>query len=205
MISPERREWLYQEFVLVIENECDWYYQVNGKTFGQFRRATGNFIYTIRTKFHEGEILSSEEFAYILTTLWMNRDGDLDLDACLEDPGPLKEAIEALVKEIRKNQALFENTAPTTQPPSNPYPIYQEITMPTINTNPNVAIEIKTLVFGQDASLLTDEQLIDAIKRIEGDIAKLKEVKTPSKKIAASIKELNDQLEAVVELLDSRL
>lgn len=203
MISPERREWLDHEFILAIENESAWYHQVNGKTFGQFRRTTGNFIYTIRTKYHGGTILSNTDFAYILITLWMHRDGDLD--ACLKDPGIVKEEIEALVKEIRKNQALFENTAPTTQLPSNPYPIYQEITMPTINTNPNVAIEIKTLVFGQDASLLTDEQLIDAIKRIEGDIAKLKEVKTPSKKIAASIKELNDQLEAVVELLDSRL
>ena len=73
-----------------------------------------------------------------------------------------------------------------------------------IQTNPNVAIETRTIVFGRDAATLSDNELIDAIKRIEGDIAKLGEVKTESKKIKSNIKELKDQLSKIVEILDAR-
>lgn len=73
-----------------------------------------------------------------------------------------------------------------------------------IVTNPNVAIETKVIVFGQDATSLSEQQLIDAIKRIEGDIAKLKEVKTKSKKIASNIAELEASLAKIVEILDAR-
>lgn len=74
----------------------------------------------------------------------------------------------------------------------------------TIATNPNVAIETKTVIFGQDAATLSETDLINAIKKVEGQIATLKEVKTSSKKIAANIKELEDQLQAIVEVLDAR-
>lgn len=73
-----------------------------------------------------------------------------------------------------------------------------------LTTNPNVAIETKTVIFGQDAASMSEQQLIDAIKRVEGDIAKLKEVKTSSKKIASNIKELEAQLDAIVAVLDAR-
>jgi predicted RNA-binding protein with PIN domain len=71
-------------------------------------------------------------------------------------------------------------------------------------TNPNVAIETKTVIFGQDANSMSEQQLIDAIRRVEGDISKLKEVKTSSKKIASNIKELEAQLNAIVAVLDAR-
>lgn len=74
----------------------------------------------------------------------------------------------------------------------------------TIATNPNIAIETKTVIFGQDAATLSETDLINAIKKVEGQIATLKEVKTSSKKIAANIKELEDQLQAIVEVLDAR-
>lgn len=74
----------------------------------------------------------------------------------------------------------------------------------TITANPTVAIETKTIIFGQDAATMSEQQLIDAIKRVEGDIAKLKEVKTKSKKIAANITELEANLAAIVAVLDAR-
>lgn len=74
----------------------------------------------------------------------------------------------------------------------------------TITANPTVAIETKTIIFGQDAATMSEQQLIDAIKRVEGDIAKLKEVKTKSKKIAANIAELEANLNAIVAVLDAR-
>lgn len=74
----------------------------------------------------------------------------------------------------------------------------------TIIANQNVAIETKTIIFGMDAANMSEQQLIDAIKRVEGDIAKLKEVKTKSKKIAANIAELENNLAQIVAVLDAR-
>lgn len=74
----------------------------------------------------------------------------------------------------------------------------------TIATNPNTAIETRTIIFGQDAAAMSEQQLIDAIKKVEGQIAALKEVKTSSKKIAGNIKELEKQLDAIVAVLDAR-
>lgn len=73
-----------------------------------------------------------------------------------------------------------------------------------IETNQNVAIEVRTIIFGRDANSMSDQELIEAIKRVEGQISSLKEVKTSSKKIASSIKELEKQLEGIVEVLDAR-
>ena len=74
----------------------------------------------------------------------------------------------------------------------------------TIATNPNTAIETRTIIFGQDAAAMSEQQLIGAIKKVEGQIAALKEVKTSSKKIAGNIKELEKQLDAIVAVLDAR-
>ena len=71
-------------------------------------------------------------------------------------------------------------------------------------TNPNIAIESKTLVFGQEVSVMTDADLIAAIKRIEGDMSKLKEVKTKSTKIAAKIAEMKANIQEIVAILDAR-
>lgn len=66
------------------------------------------------------------------------------------------------------------------------------------------AFETKHFVDGQDASTITDEGLIHAIKRLETEIEALRQVKTKSTKISAKIEELNTQREAIAKLLDSR-
>lgn len=66
------------------------------------------------------------------------------------------------------------------------------------------AIEVKTYVFGDDVSQLTEDQLIDAIGLIEAKIAGLKEIKVESLRIKAKILDLESQLAAVVEVLDSK-
>lgn len=80
----------------------------------------------------------------------------------------------------------------------------KEKSMSVIATNPEVVIETRVVVFGQDANSLSDQQLIDAIKRVEGDISKLNEVKTSSKKIASNIALLESNLGKIVEILDAR-
>lgn len=103
----------------------------------------------------------------------------------------LNELQRQITEHIEYANAIFE-TIPFKEKPMS------------ITTNPNVAIETKVIVFGQDATTLSEQQLIDAIKRIEGDIAKLKEVKTKSKKIASNIAELESSLAKIVEILDAR-
>lgn len=67
-------------------------------------------------------------------------------------------------------------------------------------------VEIKTITYinNADVTKLTDEQLIDAIKTIENEIAALKAVKTKSTKITAKITEAQDTLAKVVAVLDGR-
>jgi hypothetical protein len=67
-------------------------------------------------------------------------------------------------------------------------------------------VEIKTITYinNADVTKLSDEQLIDAIKTIENEIAALKAVKTKSTKITAKIAEAQDTLAKVVAVLDGR-
>lgn len=66
------------------------------------------------------------------------------------------------------------------------------------------AFETKHFVDGQDATTITDEGLIHAIRRLETEIEALGEIKTKSNKITSKIEELNKQREAIAALLDSR-
>jgi len=66
------------------------------------------------------------------------------------------------------------------------------------------AFETKHFVDGQDATTITDEGLIHAIRRLETEIEALGEIKTKSNKIAIKVEELNKQREAIAALLDSR-
>ena len=73
-----------------------------------------------------------------------------------------------------------------------------------MNTKPTVAFETVHYVYGTDVATMSDEQLIEAIKQVEGEIAKLDVVETESKKIAAKKTELKDMLAKIVETLDGR-
>lgn len=66
------------------------------------------------------------------------------------------------------------------------------------------AFSTKHFVYGQDVSDMTEEQLIEAIKKIEGEIDNLKTVKTKSKKITDKIAALEVMLGSVVLALDSK-
>lgn len=59
-------------------------------------------------------------------------------------------------------------------------------------------------IFGQDTRHMSEGQLIEAIKKIEGEIANLGLVKTASKKIEAKKAELTTMLASVVEILDAK-
>ena len=66
------------------------------------------------------------------------------------------------------------------------------------------AFETKNYIFGNDVEHMSEEALIQAIKRVEKQITDLKAVKTKSTKIAANIAKLQDQLASIVAELDKR-
>lgn len=135
--------------------------------------------------------------------LYMDKDSDF-FHQSEEAPKPLRDTnpCNEILLEVEKHCSLanehFARVADTLET------IKEKHMTTAINTNPTVAIETRTIIFGRDASTLSEQDLIDAIKKVEGDIAKLKEVKTSSKKIAANIEALQTQLAAIVEVLDAR-
>lgn len=67
-----------------------------------------------------------------------------------------------------------------------------------------VAFETRHLVYGRNVDSLTESELISAIKQVEGEIADLKAVKTKSSRITAKVKELEEMLTKIVEVLDKK-
>ena len=59
-------------------------------------------------------------------------------------------------------------------------------------------------VNGNDASNLSDDELFAQLARGEQQLDKLKAIKTPSKKLAAQIEDMQDQLTKLAEYIDSR-
>lgn len=59
-------------------------------------------------------------------------------------------------------------------------------------------------VNGNDASKLSDDELFAQLARGEQQLDKLKAIKTPSKKLAAQIEDMQDQLTKLAEYIDSR-
>lgn len=76
--------------------------------------------------------------------------------------------------------------------------INQEQTM----NNTTLAFNTVHYVFGVDVSKMSDPELIDAIRKVEAQIAELKTVKSASKKIAAKIDELETMLASIIKHLD---
>ena len=60
------------------------------------------------------------------------------------------------------------------------------------------------LIFGQDAATMSDDDLIEAIRKVENKITSLESIKTKSSKIAARVETLKVQLEKIVNILDGR-
>lgn len=72
-------------------------------------------------------------------------------------------------------------------------------------SNPNSpAFETRHFVHGRDVQSMSDNELIEAIRRLETEIADLKTVKTKSKAITKKIEELDGMLSKTVEILDAR-
>ena len=90
---------------------------------------------------------------------------------------------------------------PTQPNPTQPDPTQQG---PQTMNQTTVAFETKHYVYGMDVANMSSGQLIDAIKKLEAEIADLKGVKAKSEHIKKRIAELEGMLAKIVEVLDAK-
>jgi hypothetical protein len=152
-----------------------------------------------RRKHHD--VLSAAEWAYLYIEVWHRMGGyqpncewhSKDIGGYLQQKRMLAE------HAITLTNPCAETSLGQSQPCAlAPEPKKEE---PMSNT-----VEIKTITYinNVDVTKMSDEQLINAIKTIENEIAALKAVKTKSTKITIKINEALHTLAKVVAILDGR-
>ena len=209
-MTPEREDWLTTQYVWAIENESAWSDEVEGlalaNRFGTFRRRTANYINAT----HKLVVAANESFcakpkelewAFIVFSLWINKGGNPD--AVLADPGVLKPAYTELLSELDELDDLGSvRNKPQETEATNETETQEENTMNQTVAISTVAFATKSYVYGKDVEQMSEGELINAIRSVEAEIASLKTVQTPSKKIATKIAELEEMLKKIVGVLD---
>jgi hypothetical protein len=193
-LTPQRKQHLYDQYVLAIINDGGWYQAakplIDKGLSGRFISTTRDRVAPLRDALGDPR-LTPEERAFVYLLIWEYQGGTGDaLLAGLSPSSQLAEPLRQMLAARATQPATTEQTEPTTEEP-------------TVN-NSTTAFETRHYVFGQDVSTLSEGQLVDAIKRIENEIADLKTVKTKSTKIAAKVADLNTMLAKVVEVLDAK-
>lgn len=191
-MTPQREEHLYHQYVIPIVNDGVWYRAADEhickKNGAKFLRESSGFVRAMANKL-QGHNLEIEERAYVYLHMWQYHGGEgedllrtLDVDTAIAVP---------------LHKMLMARAAP--QPAPQPEPQEDQ---PVNNTTP--AFETKHFVFGMDVANMTSGQLLEAIKKIENEIADLKAVKSKSEFIKKRIAELDGMLVKVVEVLDAK-
>ena len=233
-MTPERHDHMITQYVWALENDAVFMakaqYEVERSNFNEFRRLVGRHIIPTRKLLDENtaNALSGPEWSFLYLEMWMRlRYGN-------GKPSIVYPQInEANQKDYdyqldRLNAAGYMVTSkgvvkrPDMEPCPNQNPCAEnligeiatcnlEITMNDNNAKCAIgrtinatAFETKSYIFGADVAFMSEEGLIEAIKRVEEQIADLKAVKTKSKKIAENIAKLEAQLKSIVEVLDAR-
>lgn len=109
--------------------------------------------------------------------------------------------IKFLIKLITDYYAADHYEAAATIVSTNPTPVPTK-EQPAMSNDP--AFQTKHFVYGHEIKILSDAELITAIKNVEKEIDNLRAVKSESKKITQKIDELDKQRLAIIEQLDAR-
>lgn len=193
MLSTERKQWLHDQVFLTIINDSTAHNRLSpfipSKLINIFRHKANDERHRLCRE--EDSQMTGEERRYVNLLLWEYWGGELS-DHVLRD---LDEYLGTYRKYITDFMCI-------TASQSQSEPIKEETMNPTAELKP--AFETKHFVFGTNIADMTEAQLIDAIKQVEGEIADLKAVKTKSSRIAAKVKELDDMLAKIVEALDKK-
>lgn len=201
-MNKDRIDELERDYVLTIQNERDWYTSAM-RAFSDdaplaFRSTTHRWIGVINRR--EGKTTSPREIDFIVASLFVR--------AIVDEYDPPKACARAATLAQERLNGYYERAAGLSAADATPAPCQQEPEIETLTKEQEImnatAFATKHFIFGQDTSAMTEDQLIEAIKKIEAEIANLKQVKTASKKIGARIEELNAMLTNVVGVLDAK-
>lgn len=193
-MTPELIDHLTTQYVWVVQNEYVWKVKVDAavshNNFNQFKRVCWEQIARIARL--NQETVFGEQTSWITNELMRqyfegrhNVPSDFlpwFLSQIDEDTAKAKTILDSVEDELQN--AIF--------------------TTKESNIMNTTAFSTVHFIFGQDVKLLNEAQLIEAIKKVEGEIANLKTVKTASKKIEAKIVELEAMLASIVAVLDAK-
>jgi hypothetical protein len=218
-MKEERKEFLITQYIWALENEQVFVtkaqHEVERGHFFQFSTYVQYYTRDLRRELQD--VPKAVEWAYLFTEMWSRMGGHApnyawhskDADIYHQQKRRLAEhAATTLTNpcaEVSLGQYLQEVTqlcqavdTLTSQPISQ-----FETTKETPMSN-KVIFKTVTFINNVDVNTLTEEQLIDAVKTIEREIADLKSVATQSKKIAAKIADAEATLAKVVKVLDAK-
>jgi hypothetical protein len=225
-MDAKRRQYLYDQFVLTLQNEGDWYrsacrYLQQYDSLTKFRTLTDDWVHNYVGRWNCDD-LNSMEYAYIQMELFkhLKEQGMTppitawpaawvrcveQIRACTKQERDAKMAKSEQRTKVSMDEILghLENANETFLDVEEKLNAAIEETKEK-NTMNNIPFITKNYVFGQDVSVMTEDQLIASIKKVEAEIANLEAVKTKSKKIEQLIKDAKDGLAKIVEVLDAK-
>lgn len=210
-----RTDHMTVQYIWALENEMVFMrkaqHEVDRGTFDQFRTLVQNAIKPTRRLLNEAhtEGINGYEWSFLYLELWCRMGGRFVDFPHGNDEATFSFHVERLRTAgygFNRNGVIRFVTNPCAEVPIgqpqpctlNPEPIQEN------EMSNQITIVNKTLINGVDVTIMSDEQLIDAIKKVEKEVEELKSVKTQSKKIAAKVEEATKTLTALVELLDGR-
>jgi hypothetical protein len=187
-----REDFITAQYIWALENEHVFVtkarHEAERNNFHQFRTLVERSTRELRRGLDD--VPSDVEWAYLFIELWTRMGGyhpdDTDGEWHSDDANKYYYQASLLNRHVAKQPTQSTETTEETD-------MSNKITFKTI-----------TYINNADVTALTDEQLIDAIKTIEREIADLKGVTTKSKKIEAKIADAEATLAKVVEVLDAR-
>jgi hypothetical protein len=214
----ERVDHLVTQYVWALENDSEIVPSLKEKVrdghFRDFSVAIRNAILPIRRligDYNKPEELLVWELAYIYLETWFRLDGYGKALTTQSSNRVWQESVTSIntVGLYYTDRGVRTSPQPTTNPCaeiliSQPQPCVLAEPEKEIPVSKKIIIANVTFINNVDVTTMKEDQLIDAIKTIEAEIADLKAVKTKSAKIAAKIAEAQETLTKVVEILDSR-
>lgn len=210
----ERVDHLVTQYVWAIENDSKVVPGLKEKIrdghFRDFSAAIRTVILPIRRLIGENDLLVWE-VAYIYMETWFRLGGYGKALTTSSGNRVWQECVTSLntVGLHYTDRGVRSFSAPTINPCaeinlSQPQPCVLAEPEKEVPVSKKIIIANVTFINNVDVTTMKEDQLIDAIKTIEAEIADLKAVKTKSVKITAKIAEAQATLTKVVEILDSR-
>lgn len=226
-MDAKRMEYLDHQYVLTIQNERSWYTRARSAllrgsfdTFCTITRTEALMVGKVR-----GERLHPLDHAYIERELFEQFDQEdrrpamrgraypdqwRELNRAIEAWGQMPKKAESAKRMMLSMNEFFEEISEQIETATHTLAevgeAFNNAVQETkeINAMSNIPFTTKNYVFGQDVANMTEEQLIAALKKVEGEIANLKGIGAKSKKIEQMIKDAEAGLAKIVEVLDAK-